>query len=460
MNANQFVLDLAERIMAREPKSVTIKLRTLLKGFGCRRRTDDIINEIKDTLAEAGLVVNISLEYPLSLDDWVQINGKHGSEILTKQDKETNSFPVPADKSPIKPPPLPGKEKWPELPEVPANFVIPTPVIANDGDAIRKAVEATVMVITPAGGGSGFIVERSGLVVTAFHVLDQDGLVKEATVIINPQSDHERRLTGRVIYGHRKLDLGLLWLVEPGPYTSMSLGEPSRVRHAQTVYAIGAPRGMPNTLSCGIVSNPRAQMRGVECIQTDAAIDSGNSGGPLIDESGSALGVNLWGLGNSDALKFSIPIDYLSDTIRYFLRLGKEKSLKGHVCVDCGFHDQEEFNWYCRNCGSQAESRKLAEVQRNDAIFKQLLKSVNLAFKVTPEFETYRFWIFSKGEYHGMAGILDLKSGKHALAANMPLVMADEVEHNMGYYPMLKMGVECPDQDIARYQLQMIPFPS
>ncbi len=453
MNAKQYVSNLAEKVAARDSKTYKIKLRTLLRGFGYHRRTDAVVKEICDALAAAGLEVNISVDYPQYLDDWVHIHCKQKAGGPSQEENRYIKSPFPEEKIPAKPPPLPIEEGFPKPPAIPLPSLIRSVNTSDDTDAIGKAVEATVMVITPAGAGSGFIVDRSGLVVTAYHVLDQDGLVMEAEIILNPQSIREKHLTGRVIYGHRKLDLALLWLVDSGSYPAINLGEPSRVRHAQTVYAIGAPKSMPNTLSRGIISNPGAQIRGVECIQTDAAIDGGNSGGPLIDESGNALGVNLWGLGDSDALKFSVPVDYLTDKIRYFLKLGKDKSLKGHVCIDCGFHDQGAFNWYCRNCGSQTESRRLLEAQKNDAIFKTLLKDVNATFRVNPDFETYRFWIFSRGEYHGMAGILRLKNGSFALAANMPLVMADEVKYNMGYYPMMKMGVECPGEEIARYHV-------
>ena len=125
------------------------------------------------------------------------------------------------------------------------------------------------------------------------------------------------------------------------------------------MFAIGCPAGLPTTVSKGIIANPCVNYNSVECIQSDAAIDHGNSGGPLITEHGDVVGINLWGIGNYDAAKFSLPIDYILDDIRMAFSFGKKRSLRVLFCPSCGYTDYSTMtNWYCKNCGYQFRSEQ------------------------------------------------------------------------------------------------------
>ncbi|MBF0093770.1 MAG: trypsin-like peptidase domain-containing protein [Alphaproteobacteria bacterium] len=220
---------------------------------------------------------------------------------------------------------------------------------ADSLDRIGAAVSGVVQVVTPDGTGSGFLIHPDGLVVTARHVVGNE---RGAAVRLFPQRPEERKIGAMVFRSHSHLDYALMWLLADGPFPFLRIGAPMKLRHAQTVYAIGSPAGLVNTVSRGIVSNPQGQFKGVTCVQTDAAIDHGNSGGPLITEEGEAVAVTLWGYGQFDAAKFCVPLDYLTTDIVTAAGYGRERCLAASYCVTCGFTEYDEPTWFCRNCGA------------------------------------------------------------------------------------------------------------
>ncbi len=228
-------------------------------------------------------------------------------------------------------------------------------------DPITRAINATVEVLGELGDGSGFIVHPDGLVVTARHVVDDQDRKSLRTVRVRlfAERENERVVEGTIFRSHHLLDYALLWLMANGPFPTLPLGDPRQLKHAQTIFAVGSHAGRPNTVSRGIVSNPAGRFRQLQCIQTDAAIDQGNSGGPLLTESGQVVGVNLWGIGNFAVAKFSLPIDYLNSDIAHALRLGRNRCLQANYCPVCGWSEELPLTWYCRNCGVQVASQPL-----------------------------------------------------------------------------------------------------
>jgi serine protease Do len=264
------------------------------------------------------LTADFSIEKPDSLDERVTV-----------------AFAEPVPTSPVK---------------QPTKFKSPTESL----DPVSRAVAATVEVFTESGTGSGFIIHPNGLVVTGRHIVEENGVaLRVVKVRVFPEKANEQIVNGVVFCSHRHLDFALVWLLAEGPFPALPMGDPQELRHAQTVLAIGCPAGMSNVVSRGIVSNPDAHFRRVECIQTDTAIDHGNSGGPLVTEKGEVVGINLWGIGSFDAAKFAVPIDYLTDDIEKALQSGQNKCLKATCCPLCGYAHYDGSTWYCHNCGAQ-----------------------------------------------------------------------------------------------------------
>ena len=157
------------------------------------------------------------------------------------------------------------------------------------------------------GQGSGFIISSDGLVLTNAHV------VREAKQVTVKLSDR-REFAAKVLGSDPATDIAVLKLDAKGLPT-VQLGDPKQVQVGDYVLAIGAPYGFEQTATQGIVSAKGRSLPGdsvVPFIQTDAAVNPGNSGGPLFDASGRVVGVNAQiysQSGGFQGLAFSIPVD-------------------------------------------------------------------------------------------------------------------------------------------------------
>jgi S1-C subfamily serine protease len=321
--AHPDVASLADKVQRRKSQQISLAARTLIRGFGYERRTEKIIDEVAGHLQALGLATTLSLSFPRSLDD-----------------KVTVAAIEPRPPVAVAPPIAPAVQ--PDLRATAA-----------------RAVPATVAITTDSGFGSGFIVHPAGLVVTARHVIEEGGYSLRSVQVTRAAGLLDEQVVEGVVFrSHRQLDYALIWLLAEGPFPTLPIGNPQLLGHAQTILAVGCPSGLHNTVSLGIVSNPRQRLRGIEYIQTDAAIDPGNSGGPLIADDG-VVGINEWILVGVGAAKFSLPIDYLLDDIAQAIELGREACLAGCYCPACGGFDPVS-TWYCRACGvrfiPQAES--------------------------------------------------------------------------------------------------------
>jgi len=154
--------------------------------------------------------------------------------------------------------------------------------------------------------GSGFIIDPSGIVVTNNHVISD---ADEVTVILNDGT----RLKAEIIGRDTKVDLALLRVKPEKPLTAVQFGDSERLRLGEWVIAIGNPFSLGGTVTAGIVS---ARNRDIQSgpydnyIQTDAAINRGNSGGPLFNLEGEVIGVNtaiISPSGGSIGIGFAVP---------------------------------------------------------------------------------------------------------------------------------------------------------
>jgi serine protease Do len=157
------------------------------------------------------------------------------------------------------------------------------------------------------GQGSGFIISSDGLVLTNAHV------VRDAKQVTVKLSDR-REFAAQVLGSDPATDIAVLKVDAKG-LPAVQLGDPKQVQVGDYVLAIGAPYGFEQTATQGIVSAKGRSLPGesvVPFIQTDAAVNPGNSGGPLFDASGRVVGVNAQiysQSGGFQGLAFSIPVD-------------------------------------------------------------------------------------------------------------------------------------------------------
>jgi serine protease Do len=155
-------------------------------------------------------------------------------------------------------------------------------------------------------GGTGSIIDASGLVLTNAHVVIEEESRRpysQVTVYLKPdrvtgiqEKDLSRRLKARVLAFDRALDLALLKVEAPPPLTALSLGDPDQVQIGDRVVAIGHPeQGGLWTLTTGVISAEFLDFQkipGKDVFQTEASFNRGNSGGPLLDGYGHLVGVN------------------------------------------------------------------------------------------------------------------------------------------------------------------------
>ncbi len=164
-------------------------------------------------------------------------------------------------------------------------------------DLYNRVNPGVVTVYMSTGSGSGFIIDADGYIVTNNHVIAEGG---EIHILFHDGDVKMAELVGTDPQG----DIALLKVdAAPGELTALPLGDSSALEVGQSAIAIGAPFGLPNTLTTGIVSGlsramPAEQLglganyQTPDVIQTDAAINPGNSGGPLLNMSGEVIGVN------------------------------------------------------------------------------------------------------------------------------------------------------------------------
>ncbi len=192
----------------------------------------------------------------------------------------------------------------------------------NNIDIYRMAKQATVYItsttvrqnwfyerVASQSLGSGFLVNNSGMILTNFHVVSGSSRIQ---VTLSDQT----RYTAEALDTDRSDDLALIKIEPKTKLPFLRLGDSEHLQVGQKVLAIGNPFGLEGTLTTGVVSSigraiqseNNANLQGM--IQTDAAINGGNSGGPLIDSNGDVVGINTAILGETNmGIGFALPIN-------------------------------------------------------------------------------------------------------------------------------------------------------
>lgn len=179
--------------------------------------------------------------------------------------------------------------------------------------------EGVVLVQTPSGLGSGFIINDRGYCVTNYHVVERETRISVTIFHKTGAGDFEKRRIKdvRIIALNPFFDLALLQIPKQDDFnfTTTFLTPESDQREGEEVFAIGNPLGLERSVSQGIISTRNRNFDGVVYIQTTAQINPGNSGGPLFNARGEVIGVTNMKLIGGEGLGFAIPIAY----VKHFL---------------------------------------------------------------------------------------------------------------------------------------------
>jgi S1-C subfamily serine protease len=195
--------------------------------------------------------------------------------------------------------------------------------------AVERAAPAVVKIEVvpsrggqrPGGTGSGFVFAADGLVLTNAHVV---GGAAELRVVL-PDG---RALTGSVIGTDDDTDLAVV-KISASSLAAIALGRSSGLRQGQLVVAIGNPFGFQYTVTAGVVSATGRSLRArtgrlmTGLIQTDAALNPGNSGGPLVNVEGDAIGINTAVIMPAQGLNFAVGADTAHVVVPQLLRDGR-----------------------------------------------------------------------------------------------------------------------------------------
>lgn len=178
--------------------------------------------------------------------------------------------------------------------------------------------------------GSGFIISADGYVVTNHHVINRATKVR---VIL----DGGRQLDARVVGRDSRADLAVLKIESKSPLPAVTWGNSDAVRIGQDVVAIGNPFGLSQTVTTGIISARGRHLSNfggipgssfVDFLQTDAAINKGNSGGPLFNRAGDVIGINtaIYSRAETNAgIAFAVPSNLAAPIIEQLKRYGRTR---------------------------------------------------------------------------------------------------------------------------------------
>ncbi len=216
----------------------------------------------------------------------------------------------------------------------------------NTIDVFSKSASATVFVIqnqkqrdywtartmeVPAGSGSGFIWDKAGHIVTNYHVV-KDGSSFSVTLY------NQKKYSAKVVGVDPKKDIAVLKIDAPASELTPIIvpKDGYQLQVGQKTIAIGNPFGLDHTLTTGIVSALEREMAGIGgvtikgCIQTDAAINMGNSGGPLLDSAGQLIGMNTMIFspsGGSAGIGFAVPYTAIKRVVPQIIATGKAEQV-------------------------------------------------------------------------------------------------------------------------------------
>ena len=265
----------------------------------------------------AGQPATPAPELVAGLPDFTRLVEQVGPAVVSVQ-AEIGSKPVVAQSGRV--PQMPGDDEGDDEEQIPEFFrrffgpgMTPMPGMPGMPNARPRGTSL----------GTGFIISTDGYVLTNHHVIDGADKVRI-------KLSDRREFVARVVGSDEQSDVALLKIDAKG-LPVMRIGDSKLLKPGQWVVAIGSPFGLDHSVTAGIVSavgraNPGADQRYVPFIQTDVAINRGNSGGPLLDTRGQVVGINSQIFSNSGGymgVSFAIPIDVAMNAVQQIKTTGK-----------------------------------------------------------------------------------------------------------------------------------------
>jgi serine protease Do len=252
-----------------------------------------------------------------------------------------------------------------------------------------KFSKSVVKIGSRNGTGTGFFLKKYNTIVTNQHVV---GSEKEVFI----EDSHKNRYLAKVAFVSTDKDIA--FLKTDHTFTDaeeVNLSTTDNLKTNDKVFVVGYPFGMPFTVTEGIVSSPNQSLSdGKSYIQTDAAVNPGNSGGPLIDSAGNIIGITTSKFNNADNIGFAVPIKTLNEEINSIdLNSLNQFSIK---CASCGAIISEVTE-YCQQCGNTID-KQIFETQPLNFIGNFVEPAIHMA-GINPVLTrtSHESWNFHKG---------------------------------------------------------------
>ena len=215
-------------------------------------------------------------------------------------------------------------------------------------EIVRRIRPALVHIATPTGSGSGFVI-TPGHIITNAHVV-------ETYAAVTVEFVDGTTTVGSVLGRDATADLACIQVYSQNALAPLPMGDSDQEQVGEDVIAMGYPlgdilRGEP-TVTRGIISAKRTH-DGVEQLQTDAALNSGNSGGPLVNAYGSVIGVITWQFRNSEGISFAVPMSVVKDRLDFLISGGEARKFADPAS------EPVESEWITHHVGSGGFSIEL-----------------------------------------------------------------------------------------------------
>ncbi len=219
----------------------------------------------------------------------------------------------------------------------------------NTQEIINWYRDIVVQIATPFSTGTGFFLKKYGLIITNEHVArDNKYVIVESSIIPKQLAD--------IVYIDPAYDLAFLRpeQIDLEKFPDVQFASDTPLNEGESVIAVGHPFGLNYSATRGIISNLKEDNNDIDYIQHDAALNPGNSGGPLINENAKIIGINTFVVNQSNNVGFSLPVQYLQKSLEEFIATGQSCGARCHSCKNI-VTEQSVSEEYCNFCGSKVK---------------------------------------------------------------------------------------------------------
>ncbi|RLD21973.1 MAG: serine protease [Bacteroidetes bacterium] len=272
-------------------------------------------------------------------------------------------------------------------------------------EIIEHFRDVVVQIATPYATGTGFFLKSQNLIITNEHV------VRGNRRVIVDGEKFDKQIV-RVLYTDPRLDMAFLEAPAENEMPPVYLGAGEELSEGEIVIAVGHPFGLKYTATQGIISNALHKQNEIEYIQHDAALNPGNSGGPLIDSHGHVIGINTFIIRDGNNIGFSLPDEYLAIALSEYLKHEGKTAVMCHSCSNIVL-DDDDFDDYCPHCGTKVQLPSRA-AEYEPAGVKRTIESLleGLGYNVEISRKGPSSWEITKGSakinvtYHEKTGLI------------------------------------------------------